>query len=70
MAYCREDLKRSICLCKVFNEYFYDMRPYCYLIILVLYLSIANVSSDETGKKGPKVTDKVSLALPQLCTWY
>lgn len=35
------------------------MRPYCYLIILVLYLSIANVSSDETGKKGPKVTDKV-----------
>ncbi|PNF37436.1 Peptidyl-prolyl cis-trans isomerase B [Cryptotermes secundus] len=35
------------------------MSPYCYLIILVFYLSIANVSSSEAGKKGPKVTDKV-----------
>jgi hypothetical protein len=41
------------------------MKLLHYLVFLVLYLGV-NAGSSDAGKKGPKVTDKVSLALPQL----
>jgi hypothetical protein len=56
-------------LSKFGSQYFYNMRLH-YLVIFVLYLFAAYASGSETGKKGPKVTDKVSLILLQLYSWY
>jgi hypothetical protein len=41
-----------------------------YLVFLVVFVSAACASGTETGKKGPKVTDKVSVTLLQLCSWH
>jgi hypothetical protein len=39
----------------------YEMSLLHYLVFLGVFLFVTDVSSNETGKKGPKVTDKVSL---------
>lgn len=43
---------------KVYSRYFYNMRVH-YLVFLVFCLYAAFANATETGKKGPKVTDKV-----------
>jgi len=41
-----------------------------YLVFFVFCLYTAFASATETGKKGPKVTDKVSVTLLQLYSWH
>ena len=54
---------------KVYSRYFYNMRVH-YLVFLVFCLYTAFAGATETGKKGPKVTDKASLSLLQLYSWH
>jgi len=56
-------------LSKVYSRYFYNMRVH-YLVFLVVCLYTAFANATETGKKGPKVTDKVSLTLLHLYSWH
>jgi len=41
-----------------------------YLVFLVFCVYTAFASATEASKKGPKVTDKVSLTLLQLYSWH
>jgi hypothetical protein len=59
----------SFCFVEVVQRIFFlSMRLLQYLVFLFLYLYFVDAGTNEAGKKGPKVTHKVRLALLHLCT--